>query len=237
MELKAVSLRVSMFAKKNLLLNLNLFLLVCLMSCHKEPIASEVIKNSLNNIAGKPVHIRIFKEENLLEVWIKGNEKFELFKIYEICNWSGSLGPKLKEGDGQSPEGFYIVNKELLKPDSRYHRAFNIGFPNEFDRQNGRTGSFIMVHGDCVSIGCYAMTDPFIEEIYYLVDQALNNSQSEFSVHIFPFKMTYENLNKNKEHKWYEFWLNLKEGYDLFEKEHIPPSWKAVDKKYVFELP
>ena len=81
------------------------------------------------------------------------------------------------------------------------------------------------------------MTDPFIEEIYYLVDQALNNSQSEFSVHIFPFKMTYENLNKNKEHKWYEFWLNLKEGYDLFEKEHIPPSWKAVDKKYVFELP
>jgi len=205
------------------------------MSCQK-PTPKEV-KEAVKDVAGKAVFIRIFKKENLLELWTKidKSEKYQLYKTYEVCTWSGGLGPKLKEGDGQSPEGFYTVGKSQLKPDSSYHRAFNIGFPNKFDRVNGRTGSFIMVHGDCVSIGCYAMTDKFIEEIYYLVESALNKGQANFAVHIFPFRMTQENMQKYQSHKWHSFWQNLKEGYDLFEKSHIPPKVLVKDKKYVFK--
>lgn len=211
-----------------------LLIIIFFMSCQK-PIPKEVI-DSLKDVAGKEVFIRIFKQENILEVWtkIENSQKFEFYKEYEICTWSGSLGPKLKEGDGQSPEGFYTVGKSQLKPDSSYHRAFNIGFPNSFDKVNGRTGSFIMVHGDCVSIGCYAMTDKFIEEIYHLAESALNNGQKKFSVHIFPFKMTKENLNKHSKNKWFQFWLNLKEGHDLFEQTKTPPQVGVNDLNYIF---
>ena len=81
------------------------------------------------------------------------------FATYPICLWSGRLGPKLREGDRQAPEGFYTVSAEQLNPNSRWHRSFSLGFPNAFDQAHGRTGSFIMVHGGCPSIGCYAMTD------------------------------------------------------------------------------
>ena len=213
-----------------------LILIILLMSCSKQ--TPEEVKKNLQDAAGQEIFIRIFKQENTLELWtrVKNSEKFELYKTYEVCMWSGSLGPKLKEGDGQSPEGFYTVSKSQLKPDSTYHRAFNIGFPNKFDKANGRTGSFIMVHGDCVSIGCYAMTDKYIEEIYYLAETALNNGQKSFSVHIFPFKMNKEKLEKHSKHKWFAFWQNLKEGYDLFEQSHIPPAVTVQNKKYLFKF-
>lgn len=215
-------------------INLILTIAFLIMSCQK-PTPVEV-KEAVKDAAGKEVYIRIFKKENILELWTKKeqSQNFELYKTYEVCTWSGSLGPKLKEGDGQSPEGFYTVGKSQLKPDSTYHRAFNIGFPNSFDRANGRTGSFIMVHGDCVSIGCYAMTDKFIEEIYYLVESALDKGQSKFSVHIFPFRMNAENMSKHKDNKWLSFWQNLKEGYDLFEQTHTPPEVTVKEKKYFF---
>lgn len=215
-------------------INLILTIAFLIMSCQK-PTPVEV-KEAVKDAAGKEVYIRIFKKENILELWTKKeqSQNFELYKTYEVCTWSGSLGPKLKEGDGQSPEGFYTVGKSQLKPDSTYHRAFNIGFPNSFDRANGRTGSFIMVHGGCVSIGCYAMTDKFIEEIYYLVESALDKGQSKFSVHIFPFRMNAENMSKHKDNKWLSFWQNLKEGYDLFEQTHTPPEVTVKEKKYFF---
>jgi len=183
---------------------------------------------------GSDIFIRIFKKESQLELWIKKGKKFDLYKTYRICNYSGDLGPKLKEGDGQSPEGFYYVPKSMLHPTSRYHLAFNIGFPNKYDRENGRTGSFIMVHGDCVSIGCYAMTDKNIEEIYLLAESALNNNQNFFRIHIFPFRMSDKNMDLYKNHKWYNFWENLKEGYDLFEKNHIVPDVTVENRKYKF---
>lgn len=178
--------------------------------------------------------MRIFKEESELELWTKNDDKFELYKTFPICNWSGTLGPKLKEGDGQSPEGFYFVNTSQLNPNSRYHLAFNIGYPNAYDRSHDRTGSYIMVHGDCVSIGCYAMNDVQIEEIYRIAEAALDKDQSFFRIHIFPFRMNTENMEKHKKNKCFDFWLNLKEGYDAFEKTKLPPNVESYNGRYIF---
>jgi murein L,D-transpeptidase YafK len=181
------------------------------------------------------IFIRIFKKEYLLEVWIKPKDSktFKLLKEYEICKYSGDLGPKLKEGDYQAPEGFYKVYKSSLNPYSNYHLAFNLGFPNSYDKAHKRTGSYLMVHGKCASTGCYAMGDSNIEEIYLLVSSALKNKQKYVQVHIFPFKMN--NLKEYKNHKWYNFWQNLKEGYDIFEKNKIPPNVSVKNKRYSFD--
>jgi len=186
---------------------------------------------------GSPVYIRIFKQEAELEIWIKDNEKFNLFKTYPICTFGfGGLGPKLAEGDGKAPEGFYFVKANQLNPYSSYHLSFNLGFPNQYDRAHQRTGSALMVHGNCVSVGCYAMTDEKIEEIYTIVDAALSKGLSFFRVHVFPFKMTEENMNKHKDSEWFEFWQNLKQGHDYFEANNFnPPNVKVLNKSYVFE--
>jgi murein L,D-transpeptidase YafK len=136
---------------------------------------------------GVPIFIRIFKLESELELWVQKSGRYELFATYPICLWSGRLGPKLQEGDKQAPEGFYTVDKDALNPDSRWHRSFNLGFPNAFDQAYGRTGSFLMVHGGCASIGCYAMTDRVVDEIWRMVTSALDAGQERFAVHVFPF--------------------------------------------------
>lgn len=185
---------------------------------------------------GSPVFIRVFKETRELEVWVehKGTGKSQLFKTYRIAAMSGKLGPKLAEGDYQAPEGFYYVSKSKMKPDSSYHLAFNIGYPNTYDLAHSRTGSFIMVHGNRVSAGCFAMTDRYIEEIYTLCSSALNNGQSYFRVHIFPFRMTSERLRQERNHRWYNFWQNLQLGYDAFESTRIPPNVNVKGKQYTF---
>ncbi len=186
---------------------------------------------------GSPVFIRAFKEERELEVFVENMEtgKFDLFRTYPIAGLSGVLGPKLAEGDGQVPEGFYFVPPSAMNPNSNYHLAFNIGFPNEFDKANARTGSFIMVHGSTGSIGCLAMTDEKIEEIYTLCDAAHNAGQPFFRIHIFPFRMTEERMAKAAADANLPFWKNLKTGYDLFEKTSIPPEVSVKEKQYVFE--
>ncbi len=184
---------------------------------------------------GAEVFIRLFKQEEVLELWLKKGSQFELFKTYKICTYgSQGLGPKLQEGDGKAPEGFYYVKKQQLNPYSSYHLAFNLGYPNKYDRAHGRTGSALMVHGDCVSIGCYAMTDDKIEEIYTIVHQALNNGQAFFRVHIFPFKMTPHNMLEHQDSPWFSFWQNLKQGYDYFENSHRPPNVEVDNKVYLF---
>lgn len=159
---------------------------------------------------------------------------FKLYKSWPICTYSGRLGPKLKQGDRQSPEGFYFVNKGRLNPNSRYHLSFNLGYPNAYDRAHGRTGDFLMVHGDCVSIGCYAMTDKSIEEIYALVEGALDSGQPFVRVHAFPFPMTDENLTATRSNLNYDFWSNLKLGWDWFENHDAPPDVNVQNKRYVF---
>ncbi|SHL31119.1 hypothetical protein SAMN02745216_04991 [Desulfatibacillum alkenivorans DSM 16219] len=184
---------------------------------------------------GSPVFMRIFKKEKRLEVWVLNEKQFHLFKSYKVCTYGlRGLGPKLEEGDWRAPEGFYFVPPGMMNPSSRYHLAFNIGYPNKYDRVHGRTGGLIMVHGSCVSIGCYAMRDKRIEEIYTIADAALRNGQPFFRVHIFPFEMTEKNMKKYQDDDWFEFWQNLKQGYDLFEKSKIPPDADVKNGKYVF---
>jgi len=186
---------------------------------------------------GAPVFIRIFKDSNELELWVKDNNQFKLFKTYNICTYGwGGLGPKIRQGDGKAPEGFYFVTPKQVNPLSTFHLSFNLGYPNTYDRAHGRTGSALMVHGNCVSIGCYAMTDRNIEKIFALIVAALKNGQKYFRVHIFPFQMTTKNLNRYQRSKWYGFWQNLKQGYDLFENNgYIPPNVTVKNKQYVFD--
>lgn len=183
---------------------------------------------------GAPIFIRIFKESDELEIWVLNRQTFRLFKTYTICDYSGTLGPKEREGDKQSPEGFYQVGPDQLNPRSKFHLAFNLGYPNDYDRLCGRTGGALMVHGRCSSVGCFAMTDYRIEEIYTIVDAALNNGQKSFAVHIFPFKMTEDNMQRYQDSKWQPFWQNLKEGYDLFEKNAVPPEVAVAGDRYIF---
>jgi len=185
---------------------------------------------------GSAVFIRIFKAEKKLEVWIENEKGFGLFRTYDIAAMSGTLGPKLLEGDRQAPEGFYYVSPARMNPNSRHHLSFNLGYPNTYDRKLGRTGSALMVHGNRVSIGCYAMTDARIEEIYALADGALRNGQKFFRVHCFPFRMTDENMAKHSRSEWLPFWKNLKRGYDIFEQTKRPPNVLVKNKVYVFEM-
>jgi murein L,D-transpeptidase YafK len=152
-----------------------------------------------------------------------------------VCYYSGDFGPKVRTGDNQSPEGFYFVQPRQLNPNSRFYLSFNLGYPNAYDRAHGRTGDALMVHGNCVSIGCYAMTDRSIEEIYALADAALRNGQAFFQVHVFPFRLTAEKLFRHRESRWYTFWQNLKEGYDSFEETARPPNVSIKNKRYVFD--
>lgn len=185
--------------------------------------------------AGAETFVRIFKEESQLELYADRDDgRFVLLKTYPVCAWSGELGPKRREGDGQAPEGFYWVSRARLNPNSTFHLSFNLGFPNAYDRAHGRTGSFLMVHGDCVSIGCYAMTDPAIEEIYLMLEQALNAGQPFVRVHVFPFRMSEENLAAHSSSGWGPFWSNLKAGYDWFETHGRPPNVEVEGRRYVF---
>lgn len=184
---------------------------------------------------GAPVVMRIFKQERTLEVWLKNDTVYRLFRSYPICAFSGQLGPKLAEGDRQAPEGFYHVRQRSLNPNSSYHLSFNLGFPNAYDRSHNRTGSYLMVHGNCVSVGCYAMTDSKIEEIYALAEAALTHGQREFQVQAFPFHLTDTNLAVYRDHEWYDFWLNLQTGYHHFETHRRPPKVSVDNQRYQFE--
>lgn len=185
---------------------------------------------------GNEVYLRVFKKENQLEMWVKKGGKFSLFKTYKVCYYSGGLGTKTKQGDGKSPEGFYFVKPAQLNPFSKYHLAFNIGYPNAYERQKGYTGSALMVHGECVSIGCYAMGNKNIEEIYTVLASALEHKQPFARIHIFPFRFTNKIMNDSqvKRLKMYSFWKNLREGYTIFQDKKIPPNVTAKGGKYVF---
>ena len=181
---------------------------------------------------GAPIFMRIFKKEAKLEIWIKDKQRFKRFATYPICYFSGRLGPKKKQGDRQAPEGFYTVAKHQLNPNSRWHRSFNLGYPNLYDRSHKRTGDYLMVHGGCSSIGCYAMTNNVIDEIWTIVTQALNRSQSRFSVHVYPFRMTKRNMRRYRKNKWISFWRDLQKGYALFEETNVPPAVSVCKGRY-----
>jgi murein L,D-transpeptidase YafK len=181
---------------------------------------------------GDAIFMRIFKREFELEMWIKKGDRFELFAAYPICMWSGLLGPKLKQGDRQAPEGFYSVDSSALNPNSQYRRSFNLGFPNAFDSAHGRTGSLLMVHGDCRSIGCYAMTHGVIDEIWSLLTSALAAGQKRVQVQVFPFRMSETNMSLHAGNPNIGFWRQLRVGYDAFERDRVPPNVSVCDGRY-----
>jgi murein L,D-transpeptidase YafK len=185
---------------------------------------------------GSPILVRLFKSEAELEVWKKDRSgQFALLKTYPICRWSGDLGPKIKEGDRQAPEGFYTITPAQMNPNSSYYLSFNMGYPNAFDRSLGRTGSNLMIHGDCSSRGCYAMTDEQISEIYALGRESFFGGQKAFQVQAYPFRMTAENMAKHRNSKHMAFWKNIKQGYDHFEVTRQQPRVSVCERRYVFD--
>ena len=183
-----------------------------------------------------PILARIFKEESELEIWKQDTSgRFALLKSYPICRWSGELGPKIKEGDRQAPEGFYTITQGQMNPNSAFYLSFNIGYPNEFDKAHGRTGAHLMVHGDCSSRGCYAMTDDQISEIYSLARESFFGGQKAFQIQAYPFRMTPLNMAKHRNSPHFAFWKMLKQGNDHFEVSRLQPKVSVCEKRYVFD--
>ena len=183
-----------------------------------------------------PILVRLFKQEAELEVWKQDRSgRFALLKTYPICRWSGDLGPKVREGDRQAPEGFYSITPGQMNPQSAYYLSFNTGYPNAYDQSLGHTGSQLMVHGDCSSRGCYAMTDEQIMEIYALGRESFFGGQKAFQFQAYPFRMTPINMAKHRNNPNMAFWKMIKEGYDHFEVTRQEPKVNFCEKKYVFD--
>lgn len=204
---------------------------------HLRPVSAQTMALMAEKGMSKesPILLRIYKEESELEIWKKttaGN--YELLRKFPICKWSGELGPKIKTGDRQAPEGFYFIRPEQMNPHSSYHLAFNLGFPNDFDRAHNRTGAHLMVHGDCSSSGCYAMTDEQIAEIFALAREAFDGGQLAFQVQAFPFRMTSANLARHRNNPNQPFWRMLKEGSDHFEVTRQEPKIDVCARRYIF---
>jgi murein L,D-transpeptidase YafK len=200
----------------------------------------------------------------MLEVFIlnRTTGKYELFKDYNICAIPGNLGPKRNEGDMRSPEGFYEIKANAFNPVSNYHLAFNVGYPNAYDlahrKQASGTGGSVMVHGECVTVGCLAMGNDQVEEIYALAEAAVNSNElvepngviKPYSVpfHAFPFTMTDSNLSRFDGTELQSlsssmmgssqvpldvesFWKNeLRPAYDAFERDGVPPQISLTGK-------
>lgn len=202
-----------------------------------QPLSSETraLIASKNMSVESPILVRIFKEESELEIWKKDySGRFVRLKTYPICRWSGDLGPKIRQGDRQAPEGFYTITPGQMNPNSNYYLAFNLGFPNAFDRAHGRSGAFLMVHGNCSSAGCYSMSDAQMAEIYALGREAFLGGQKSFQVQAYPFRMTPLNLARHRNNPHFAFWRMLKEGNDHFEVTRQEPKVDVCERRYVF---
>lgn len=198
------------------------------------PAATLAIMAAKGSSASAPVVFRAYKRESELEVWKRGPKGYVFIKSFPICRWSGQLGPKHRNGDRQVPEGFYSVARRQMNPNSHYHLSFDVGYPNAYDRAHGSTGSSIMVHGICSSMGCFAMTNGTVEEIYAIARDALAGGQAAFQFQAYPFRMTAENLARHRADPNFAFWQNLKEGSDRFEATGEEPQVSVVAGRYAF---
>jgi murein L,D-transpeptidase YafK len=199
------------------------------------PAATVALMAAKNTSPAAPILMRVFKKESELEVWKQARDgRYVLLKTFPICRWSGQLGPKTRVGDRQAPEGFYSVTPRLMNPNSAYYLSFDTGFPNAYDRARGATGSALMVHGTCSSMGCYAMTDPQVGEIFALAREAFAGGQPAFQFQAYPFRMTAQNMARHRTDPHIGFWRMLKEGYDRFEATAEEPAVTVAGGRYVF---
>jgi len=205
---------------------------------HMQPLSERMLATLKTKHMEKesPILMRVFKEESELEVWKQDDSgRYALLRMYPICRWSGELGPKIKTGDRQAPEGFYTITPGLMNPDSSQYLAINTGFPNAYDRANSRTGAFLMIHGGCSSAGCYAMTDEQIAEIYALAREAFFGGQRSFQLQAYPFRMTPLNMARHRNSPHMAFWKMIKDGYDHFEVTHLEPKVDVCERRYIFD--
>ncbi len=203
----------------------------------EHPISSATLAqmSKIDTTPSSPVLIRTYKKEAELEIWkMTSDGRYALLKTYPICRWSGQLGPKKVEGDMQVPEGFYTIEPGQMNPNSHYYLAFNVGYPNVYDRAYGRTGGSVMVHGVCSSAGCFSMTDEQVADIYAIARDAFRGGQREIQLQSYPFHMTPENMAKYRLDPNIEFWKELKNGSDHFEVAKTEPPVLICGKHYVF---
>ena len=199
------------------------------------PAATLALMQARGTTAAAPVLFRAYKKESEIEVWKRaGSGRFVHVKTFPICRWSGQLGPKRKSGDRQTPEGFYTVPQRQMNPNSRYYLSFDVGYPNAYDRAHGSTGSAVMVHGVCSSMGCFAMTDQMVGEIYAIAREAFAGGQSAFQFQSFPFRMTAANMARHRTDPNIDFWRQLKEGADRFDALGEEPAVSVAGGRYVF---
>lgn len=193
----------------------------------------DVELRAIGSSLGAPVFIRVFKQPAVLELWVRASREFVLFERYPICAFSGALGPKTTEGDRQAPEGLYAVRREQLNPRSRFYLSFDLGYPNVYEAARGFTGDALMIHGNCVSVGCYAMGDAAIAEIYTLVAEALRHGQDAVSVQALPFHLDEERVARHASSPFHAHWRSLTEAYRAFERTRIPPHVDVTPRGYV----
>jgi murein L,D-transpeptidase YafK len=201
------------------------------------PIPPETLQlmTDKGTVKDAPMLIRAYKKEAEFEVWKrKADGTYVHLKTYPMCRWSGQLGPKKTEGDRQVPEGFYTITPGQMNPNSHYYLSFNVGYPNAYDRANGRGGGSIMVHGICSSAGCFSMTDKQIEEIYAIARESFAGGQRAIQMQSYPFRMTAENLAKLRLDPNMPFWKELKKGADYFELTRTETPVGVCNKHYVF---
>jgi murein L,D-transpeptidase YafK len=204
----------------------------------QQPISSATLAemDKIDTTPSSPTLIRTYKKEAELEIWkMKSSGEYALLKTYPMCRWSGQLGPKKREGDMQVPEGFYSIAPGQMNPNSHYYLAFNVGYPNAYDRAYGRSGGNVMVHGVCSSAGCFSMTDEQVADIYAIARDSFRGGQREIQLQSYPFHMTAENMAKFRLDPNIEFWKNLKDGSDHFEVTKAEPSVMVCGKHYVFD--
>jgi murein L,D-transpeptidase YafK len=204
----------------------------------QQPISGATLAKmeALDTTPSSPTLIRTYKKEAELEIWkMKSNGEYGLLQTFPMCRWSGQLGPKKREGDMQVPEGFYTIAPGQMNPNSHYYLAFNVGYPNAYDRAYGRTGGNVMVHGVCSSAGCFSMTDEQVADIYAIARDSFSGGQREIQLQSYPFHMTAENMAKFRLDPNIDFWKNLKDGSDHFEVTKNEPSVLVCGKHYVFD--
>ncbi|KQP00483.1 murein L,D-transpeptidase family protein [Methylobacterium sp. Leaf91] len=199
------------------------------------PAATLALMSQKGTSASAPVLFRAYKKESEIEVWKKAaSGRFVHIKTFPICRWSGQLGPKRKTGDRQTPEGFYSVPPRQMNPNSSYYLSFDVGYPNAYDRAHGFTGSAVMVHGVCSSMGCFAMTDQVVGEIYAIARDAFAGGQAAFQFQSYPFRMSAANMARYRTDPNIAFWRQLKEGSDRFEATGEEPNVTVTAGRYAF---
>ena len=204
----------------------------------EHPISSATLAEmvKIDTTPSSPMLVRAYKKEAELEIWkMKSDGRYALLKTYPICRWSGQLGPKKRQGDMQVPEGFYTIAPGQMNPNSHYYLAFNVGYPNAYDRALGRSGGSVMVHGVCSSAGCFSMTDEQIDDIYAIAREAFRGGQREIQMQSYPFHMTAENIAKYRLDPNIDFWKEIKVGADHFEVAMTEPSVLVCGQHYEFD--